>query len=146
MSGATLMQRALAALARREHSRLELERKLGRFAESAEQLERVLDVLENRKLLSADRFSQSLVHRREARYGNQRIVRELEEHRLDPALVRRRAAEIAASETERCKAVWDKKFGSAPNNLEERARQIRFLTARGFSADAIRSVLRSVKR
>jgi regulatory protein len=143
VSGLSLAQRALAALARREHSRLELQRKLAPHAESLEQLETVLDDLETKKLLSADRFSQSLVHRREARYGNQRIVRELQEHQLDAAIVRDRVSELASTEIERCRSVWQKKFGSLPKDLEDRARQMRFLNARGFSSDAIRSVLRT---
>ncbi|HLT27498.1 MAG TPA: recombination regulator RecX, partial [Zeimonas sp.] len=41
----TLKARALRALARREHSRVELERKLAPHAESSEQLEALLDRL-----------------------------------------------------------------------------------------------------
>ena len=145
MSAPTLMHRALAMLTRREHSRLELERKLARFAESAEALGAVLDDLERSRLLSAERFSQSLVHRREERYGSERITRELEQHQLDPDIVRERRAELAGSETERCYNVWQKKFGSHPADLEERARQVRFLTARGFSADVIRDVLKRAR-
>jgi regulatory protein len=137
------MQRALAALARREHSRLELARKLQRFAEQGE-IDAVLDRLEQQKLLSAERFSQSLLNRRAERYGSARIVRELQEHDLDPELIRERAAELARSEVERCHAVWQKKFDTLPDSLEERARQTRFLAARGFSGEAIRAVLKGV--
>ena len=53
----SLRARALSYLARREHSRLELRRKLAPHAESPEQLESVLDTLEAQGLLSIERFA-----------------------------------------------------------------------------------------
>jgi regulatory protein len=52
-------------------------------------------------------------------------------------------AALAASgdEGQRAWAVWHKKFAAPPTDLAERARQTRFLQARGFSAAAIRQVL-----
>jgi len=142
----TLRQRALAALTRREHSRVELARKLARHAESAVQLETLLDALERDKLLSDARFSESLVHRRQQRYGRLRIVQELEQHRLPPELVRETVAGLSDTEFERCKAIWEKKFWDVPGDLAERARQTRFLAARGFDAEVIRRVLKGPGR
>lgn len=142
----SLRQRALAALTRREHSRVELARKLARHAESPDQLEALLDALEHDKLLSDARFSESLVHRRQERYGRLRIVQELEQHRLSADLVRETVAGLGDTEFERCKSVWDKKFGNLPDDLAERARQTRFLAARGFDAEIIRRVLKGPNR
>lgn len=142
----SLRQRALAALTRREHSRLELGRKLARHAESADQLEALLNALERDKLLSDARFSESLVHRRQERYGRLRIVQELEQHRLPAELVRQTVAGLGDTEFERCKAIWEKKFGNVPGDLAERARQTRFLAARGFDAEIIRHVLKGPTR
>lgn len=128
-------------LARREHSRSELARKLAAHAESAEQLESVLDELVAARLLSNERFAESLVHRRAERYGTATIRHELRTHGLDEALVQAHAAALEQTELERARAVWRRRFGAQPESLAERARQTRFLLARGFSAETVRRVL-----
>jgi regulatory protein len=45
-------------------------------------------------------------------------------------------------ETERCHVVWTRKFGELPATQEERAKQMRFLQYRGFSAEAIKQTMR----
>ena len=137
----SLKGRALAALARREYSRLELARKLRPHAESAEQLDAVLDALEAAKLLSNARFAESLAHRRAERFGVARVKQELKSHQLAPELIAEQVAQLRASEFERARAVWQKRFGEPPLDAQARARQIRFLAARGFSADVIRRVV-----
>ncbi len=137
----SLKGRALAALARREYSRLELARKLRPHAESAEQLDAVLDTLEAAKLLSNARFAESLAHRRAERFGVARVKQELKSHQLAPELIAEQVAQLRASEFERARAVWQKRFGEPPLDAQARARQMRFLAARGFSADVIRRVV-----
>ena len=137
----SLKGRALAALARREYSRLELARKLQPHAESAEQLDAVLDTLEAGKLLSNVRFAESLAHRRAERFGVARVKQELKSHQLAPELIAEQVAQLRATEFERARAVWQKRFGEPPLDAQARARQIRFLAARGFSADVIRRVV-----
>lgn len=138
----SLKARALGYLARREHSRLELERKLAPHAESSEAVERVLDELERAQWLSNERFAESLVHRRAQRFGVARVRAELQQHRIDDALVAPHLQALRTNEIERARQVWRKRFGSPAASAEERAKHIRFLTARGFSSDAIRGVLR----
>src|SRR3546814_16596405 len=65
----SLKARAVGFLSRREHSRLELERKLAPYAADAAELERVLDQLEREQWLSNQRFAQALVNRRAQRQG-----------------------------------------------------------------------------
>ena len=137
----TLRQRALAALTRREFSRIELARKLAPHAESLDELDGLLDSLERERLLSNERFAESLVHRRMERYGRLRIRQELGQHGLAPEVVAKRIAEVAASEFDRCLLVWSKKFSVPPADLAERARQTRFLAARGFDQGVIARVL-----
>ncbi|NCW34351.1 MAG: recombination regulator RecX, partial [Betaproteobacteria bacterium] len=55
------MNRALAALARREYSLAELKRKLSRFAQSENELDQTLEVLQSRGYLSEARFAENLV-------------------------------------------------------------------------------------
>mgnify|MGYP000975580650 CR=1 FL=1 len=78
----SLRARALSYLARREHSRVEMRRKLAPHAESPEQLDSLLDTLEAQGLLSIERFAESVVHRRAGRFGAARIRQELRQHDL----------------------------------------------------------------
>lgn len=138
----SLKGRALKYLAAREHSRLELRRKLGPHAESAEQVDAVLDELESRGFLSAQRFAESVVHRRSVRYGVGRVKAELAQHDLPDDITRAALLGLQSTELARAHAVWQRRFGVPPATPEERARQVRFLAGRGFSSDTIRRVIR----
>lgn len=140
--GLSLKGRALKYLAAREHSRVELMRKLGPHAESPEQIEQVLDELERRGLLSAERFAESVIHRKAARYGAARLKAELAQHRLPEDITRAATQQLRESEFERARALWLRRFGEPPGTPEDRARQTRFLAGRGFAGDVIRRVLR----
>lgn len=145
MASATLKQRAIAALYRREHSRVELRRKLARHAESEEQLDSLLDDLARSRLLSDARFVESLAHRRAARFGTRRIALEMAQHALPPDIQAAKIQELKASEFDRCKAVWEKRFATLPADLKERGRQSRFLDARGFDPAVVQRVLKGSK-
>lgn len=142
MSG-TLRERALRLLARREHARVELSRKLAPHAESAEQLATLLDDLAARHLLSDERYVEMRLNARSARFGNARLAHELRTQGVAEDLVREA---LAGSEDEQSRArqVWLRKFGSQPAAVDaaEVARQMRFLASRGFSGETIRRVLR----
>ena len=143
----SLLAQATALLARREHSRAELARKLVRRlggTGSPGEVEAVLDKLQRRGLLSETRFAASVVRTRSLRIGDARLAYELRTRGV-PAEVAaaalsdlRRAGE---SELVRARDVWSRRFGVAPGSAEERARQARFLLRRGFSAEVIRKVL-----
>jgi regulatory protein len=141
-SGLSLKGRALRLLAQREHSRLELQRKLGAHAESPEQLDKALDELQQGGFLSPQRFAESLAHRRAERFGLRRIEHELGTHRLDPAVSAPVVQRLRETERERALAAWRKRFGEPPADAAERARHQRFLAQRGFTADAIGWVMR----
>jgi regulatory protein len=140
MSG-TLRERALRLLARREHARVELSRKLAPHAESAEQLEALLDNLAERGLLSDVRYVEMRLNARRARFGNARLAYELRTQGVAAELV---DEALAGDEDELSRAhqVWQRKFGSQTTDVTERARQMRFLINRGFSGETIRRVLR----
>jgi regulatory protein len=149
----SLKGRALGCLARREHSRKELARKLAPHAESPEQLEALLDELVRLTYLSDDRFITSLVHRRGQRYGSARLKQELGGHGLDQQKVKDALSAAKSTEFERALNIWRRKFGGSDRNFNEakslvqfdaaaRAKQIRFLAARGFSGDVIQKVLK----
>lgn len=129
-------------LARREHSRLELTRKLVSRSFDESLVSVVLDELENDGLLSAERFLQSFVETRYARgQGPKRIERELAD----------RGIESSAGYLDDPRFDWatlaretrSRRFGKAmPTDFREKARQMRFLEYRGFSRDQIRYALK----
>lgn len=138
----SLKARALRYLSAREHSRLELGRKLARYAQDGDDVEALLDALEAAKLLSQERFSESLVRRRATRFGNSRILSELKSHGISADAVTSIKADLEQGESARAREVWKRKFGTLPENAEERAKQMRFLMQRGFSNRAVRDALR----
>jgi regulatory protein len=139
----SLKARALKYLSLREHSRVELERKLMRYAQEGDDVSALLDTLEAAKYLSAERFSESLAHRRAERFGNQRILAELQSHDLPDAAIAQVKDELKHSEAERATSLLHRKFTSAPVDINERAKHMRFLQQRGFSSRAIQEAMRA---
>jgi regulatory protein len=134
-------------LARREHSRAELARKLAPHAE-AEAVEALLDQLEQENLLSNSRYVDMLAHARAGKHGSLRLKAELRdkgvaESDMSEALQTAREQDLASA-----RAVWQKKYGALPsqvaNSPAERARQFRFFASRGFPAEVIRRVIDGV--
>ncbi len=144
-SAPSLRERALKALARREHTRQELRVKLDKFTESVEQIDSLLDDLERRGWLSEARFVEQLTRRRRSRFGAARILHELREKGVSEAAVGAAQPGLRDSEAEAARAVWQKKFGNAPASLQEKAKQARFLAGRGFSPEAVHAVLKSLR-
>ena len=140
-----LRVRALQLLTRRDHSRAELKSKLAGEAESAEQLDAVLDTLETERLLCDQRYASQRVIARARRYGNGRLKQELRHNGVSDEDIAVALPE-GGDETERCQMVWSRKFGELPKTPEERAKQMRFLQYRGFSSDAIRQTMRWAMR
>jgi regulatory protein len=139
----SLLARAVALLARRDHSRAELARKLKRYLgdEDPANIDGVLDELERRKLLSDARFAGAVARTKAGKFGDARI-----RHDLRTAGVEDEAAAAAltslGTEVERARAVWRKRFGVIPTSAAERGRQARFLQSRGFNPETIHRVLR----
>ena len=137
----SLKGRALRLLASREHSRAELERKLQAHETAPGELAQALDELQAKGFINEARVVQSVVHRRAERLGTQRVRAELNAKGLPTELVAEAVDELRATEEARAREVWRRKFGQPAADPHERARQMRFLTTRGFSADAIRRVV-----
>ena len=138
-----LLADALKMLARREHTRQELQEKLLSRSESREWVESVLHELSSGGWLSDERAAEALVRQHQGRHGVLRIRHEMQrrgvpEHLSDTLLGALRETELAAAQ-----AVWNKKFSTPPTDAHERARQARYLQNRGFSVETIRKVLRS---
>jgi len=104
----------------------------------------LLDWLEAHQFLSTERFVESRVHARAARFGNLRIRQELKQHQV--ALSADAAQALADSELARACEVRRRKFDAPPSDAAERARQARFLAGRGFTPEVIGRALRQAVR
>jgi regulatory protein len=143
VDAAACRQQALDLLARREHSRLELERKLSTRSYADDVIADTLDALERAGLLDSSRFAESFARSRIARgQGPLRIQRELIERGLSGAMADSALAALDIDWTALARSVRTKKFGaSVPRAFAERVRESRFLQYRGFTSDQIRAVL-----
>jgi regulatory protein len=130
-------------LARREHSRVELGRKLSAHAEDPAEIERVLDELEARGWLSEHRVVEQVVHARRSRYGMHRIQRDLQAKGVSEESIAAAIPELKRGELEAAREVWRRKFGGRlPGNARERGRQARFLQGRGFGMEIVMKVIK----
>jgi regulatory protein len=148
----SLKGRALRYLAQREHSRAELERKLARHAEdnddasAAVQIARALDELAAHGFLSEERVAESVLSSQGQRFGARRLKQTLQAKGLDPALVAATLQQARGTELDRARQVWQRKFGAPAADAAGRAKQMRFLAARGFEGDVIRRVVQGTDR
>jgi len=138
----SLKGRALRLLSQREHSRAELERKLAKYEDVPGTLAAALDELAAKDFINEARVVQSVVHQRAPRMGAARVRQELQQKGVDPAAIAEAVAGLQESETSRAFEVWRRRFEAPPQDAKERARQMRFLMARGFSGAVVAKVLR----
>lgn len=126
---------ALTLLARREHSRLELQQKLlSRYLHQQILINQVLVRLEQEAYQSDERFAEAYVRMRQMRgIGSRRLRQELrmrgiEDHLIESALISTNDEESL----QHILHVWKKKFAELPMDAKEKQRQVRFLLYRGF--------------
>ena len=141
---ARVRAKALGFLARREHSAGELRTKLLERGYDSTAVEAVLSSLEGQKLLSDARFVQEFVAARVRRgSGPLKIREELRGRGVTGELVEEALAGLKASSAKGAEEARRKRFGTeTPKDMQERARQARFLQQRGFSMDDIRKALK----
>jgi regulatory protein len=140
----------LQYLARREYSRAELRGKLLPHVQADADFEQVspvnlnalLDDLTARGWLSDERAATQLVHAKRSRFGTQRITHELRQKGIAEELISAALPALKESELEAARSVWQRKFGTLPQDAKEKARQMRFMQSRGFALDVVFKVLR----
>ena len=156
----SLRARALQYLARREYSRAELRGKLLPYIQVEEDFEQgfdpsghvnldalldmLLDDLAARGWLSDERAASQLVHAKRSRFGTQRITHELRQKGIAEDLISEALPQLKETELAAAREVWRKKFGTAPRDEKEKAKQVRFLQSRGFSISVIFIVLQMI--
>ena len=141
----SLRVRAMRFLARREHSRAELRRKLAPKAAEGEDLEALLDDLARRGWLSDVRFAEQAARSKAKRFGPRRLAYYLKGRGLDEEAIEagiRKAGIDGASSLE---TVWASRFRAAPADEREKMRQVRFLQGRGFEIDTIFKFLKTLE-
>jgi len=137
----SLKGRALRLLSQREHSRLELERKLAQHETDPGELAKALDELQARGFISEERVVESVIHRRASKLGTARVKQELQSKGLSTEAMAEALEQLRSTELERAREVWARKFGTPAAEPKEKARQIRFLVSRGFAAEVVRKVV-----
>lgn len=140
----SLKGRALRLLGQREHSRAELLRKLRPHVQEGDDLEAVLAELEEKDFISEERVVASVVNLRAGRMGAARIRQELQAKGVGGEVVQQALAQLQHTELARAREVWRRRFGEPAADPQERAKQVRFLMARGFSGDVVHRVVRGV--
>jgi regulatory protein len=138
----SLRARVLRLLARREHSREELRRKLSGAGVDLAELGTLLDEFEQRGWLSEQRLAEQVVAGARGRYGSRRVLDQLRQKGVTGGPLEQATQVLKAQELESARAVWRKRFGRLPADIAERAKQRRFLEGRGFAPEVVRLVLK----
>lgn len=139
----SVRKQAMDYLARREHSRAELEKKLALKGHTADEIGEALDKLVEQGLQSDERFVAMYVQYRASRgFGPRRIGQELQQRGVASALIDQYIWSDAAFWQKVLANVWQKKYhGEQPNDAESLATQRRFLLQRGFAAESVHELL-----
>lgn len=137
-----LRDKAIDYLSRREHSRLELKRKLTQKEFDPTEIETVLTQLIEKNLQSDERFAQSYVrYRQQAGFGPKRIAMELQERGVSDALISKHIDEQSEEWIELLRIAWQKKYSASERttkDLHKKHQQFRFLLHRGYTLETIR--------
>ena len=143
VSPADMRMAAMNLLARREHSLGELRQKLRRRFDNVAMLETQLQKLVEENLQSDDRFAESFARQRAGRgYGPARVRQEMREKNLSDLAIARAFESAELDWPALAEMVFRKKFGEpGPVELKEKARRMRFMQYRGFSADQYEHLL-----
>ena len=144
MASVSLRDRAIRLLARREYARRELEQRLvGRGGESSE-VGAVLDALAADGLLSDARYARAVVAQKAGSHSRRSITEALKAKGVAREDVAAAVAETELDDEAAMRALWQRRFGCPPADERTKARQVRFLQARGFALSAILKLLREV--
>ena len=141
-----LRNRALYYLAKREYSFHELVNKTLNYAEelglNKQECEFIISKLREQNLQSAHRFCESYINSKKNKFGAQKIVFELTQKGVSEDLVATFIGELVRSEYDLALQVWNKKYSHVAQDINEKAKQIRFMQSRGFSFETIKKIIK----
>ncbi|MEJ7670035.1 MAG: regulatory protein RecX [Casimicrobiaceae bacterium] len=134
---------AIRLLARRDYSRAELTQRLERRGVARADIDSALDDLAAAGYLSDARYAEAVVAQKSGRYGKRAIVHTLKKRGIGADEAAEAIKPLAEhDEAEDALALWRQRFGVVPANQREKARQVRFLLARGYGLATALRVLR----
>ena len=131
-------------LARRDYARSELEARLVASGASRNDVATVLDELTALGYVSDARFARAFAAQKAGRYSQRSIASELKARGVNADDVGTALATDGVDDATALAALWQRRFGRAPADDREKARQVRYLQARGFSLSTILALLRKV--
>ena len=138
----SLKSKALAFLARREHTYNELFTKLQRYTDNLDEIRTILDDLKQRGWLSEERYIAGYISAKKNKYGSLKIRYNLQQKKVDPDLIEQILNQNSTDEYQIAHDIWQRKFGGTlPRDTKEKMRQSRFLQSRGFNYDIIKKII-----
>ena len=141
----SLGSRALSFLARREHSRVELARKLAKHATERDDIEALLDALVTKGWLSEARYAEQVIRTKARRFGPLKVAHYLRAKGVDGEAISAGLRAAGHDGVSSIETVWKSRFHAPPADDREKARQARFLQARGFPFDEILRFMKARK-
>ena len=102
----------------------------------------MLDELAALGYLSDARFANAVVAHKSSTHSRRAIGAALKARGVDDEAIARAIEDGAIDDERAMMALWRRRFGKAPADEREKARQVRFLQSRGFSLSAILKLLR----
>lgn len=126
-------------MARRDHTEIELQQKLKKRQFPDEEIERAVHQLTADGLQNNQRFAENYIHYRQNKgYGPLKIQAELMARGLSEELIEHLLNITDNAWFLKAREAWQKRFkGQVPDDMKNRARQMRFLQQRGFTRDQI---------
>ena len=134
---------AMDLLARREHSRRELKKKLGKRFADLDVIEEQLDRLAAEKLQSDARYAASLLRQRINRgHGPARIRQEMRQKGISETEIGEALEDEQPDWFALAEAAYERKFGGLPaQDIKDMARRDRFMQYRGFASEHYRHLI-----
>jgi regulatory protein len=142
----SLRAQAIRLLARREYARSDLEQRLIAKGAPRSEVGPVLDELIAQGYLSDARYARAMATRKAGGYSRRSIAEGLKSRGIARSDIERALVEAETDDEKALRALWQRRFGKPPMDEREKARQVRFLQARGFALSAIFKLLRDAVR
>ncbi len=130
-------------LARREHSKSELLKKLSAKGFDPDECCKWIDKFNQHDIQSEHRFIETFIRNKVSKgLGEARIRNELREHKLDSQLVNQVFKDMEIDWFELAKNVFEKRFaGKVSQDFKDKQKQQRFMYYRGFDHEQINYAL-----
>lgn len=136
-----IVSASLRLLATRDMSRVEFERKLAAKDFTVEDIAKAVEWCEAEGWLNEARFAEETARRLGNKYGASRITQTLKQKGVPDAVAAEAVQAMRETEVSRAREVLMRKFGETPADAEARAKQIRYMQARGFGYDTIKKAI-----